>query len=451
MPEPASTIDAPPPSDKPTVIPEPAAGEKPPEDFMGDIVGELSDLDQGKPMPERDDRGKFKSAGEKPPADKSKSKPAAKPDATKPPEGETKPPEGETKPPEGETEPAKPVKAAAIREAYDGLKKKVEKELQPEIQRLRSKVQELETKGSGEIGEVRQKLETAQKENGELRRQLAYHDYTQDEEFRKKFAEPYEQAWADAVAEFRELTVRDQDGTDDLGDPKYKVRPADENDLLRLANMKLSEMDEEAQKMFGASAARAVNHVQNIRRLSAAQSKALKEAETRAVEWKKQNTEARQKDHQERNRIWDGLHEELTKKFPKAYTPNEGDEDDGKAFTKGFALADLLFLGHKGLTEDQIESLPKNLRETVKEGKRLSTAQQVQLHALARLKMANHDRQLVTIKKLRAEVEELKKSLGEYEKSEPHGGKPKDGIAVGSKAWDEQVSDELQALDRKDR
>jgi len=139
----------------------------------------------------------------------------------------------------------------------------------------------------------------------------------------------------------------------------------------------------------------------------------------------------------------------LEEKLPKAFKANEDDADDVASHLKGFAMADLLFKGNGSLTPEQIENLPPDLRDTVRANQPLSDVQRVRLHAIARLKMANHDRKVVALNKATARIAELEKTIADYEKSEPAAGKAgSGGSKVGDKPWDEEVADELKALDK---
>ena len=363
-------------------------------------------------------------------------KPDAKPDA--------KP---DDKKPADKTEPVKPVKAADLRTAHEKLKKRVQEEYEPQLQTLKAKVQELESRKPAEDpAPVMAKLTALEKRNEELERHIQYVDYTKSQEFTKKYEEPYQEAWQEATAEFRELTVREPDGVDEMEEPKFRTRPADENDLLKLANMRLSDMDAAATEMFGHSAARAIAHIQNLKRLSKAQNLALDEAKTKAKEWTSQRSMESQGRAKAMAEAWQGVNKSLEEKFPKAFQVDASDPDDAAAHAVGFALADLMFAG---VTPDRADSLPQAFRDTVKAGKPLSDAQRVQLHAIVRLKAANHDRKVVALKKATARIAELEKSLAEYEKSAPRAGKAGESNATDTgKDWMAQAEDEIGALDK---
>jgi hypothetical protein len=431
--------------------------DKSPADFMADIVGDFTEMEAGKPAPSisRDDKGKFVKPDK--PKEAAPAKPSEKPDKVEKPEGEPKPveddkPKEEDKPKEGEkAAEIKPVKAAELRTAYEGLKKKVKEELEPEVQRLRAKVKEFEGKPAQEAGPLLEKVKALEERNSQLEKHIEYVDFTQSKEFLTKYAQPYRDAWDQAVADFRQLKVREQTGEDETtGEPVFKSRAASEADLLQLANMDLADMDESAQKMFGASAPRAISHIETLKKLSAAKSRAEEDARNRAGEWKTQRVTEAQTRTQKLAETWTEINKSLQERFPKAFQPEEGDADDKAAHTKGFALADLMFVGEQGLTPEQIEALPSGFRDTLKAGKPLSDAQKVQLHALARLKIANHDRKVAALKKAHARIQELEKAVADYEKSEPAADKAgsSDGKVTAPKDWLESAADEIRALDK---
>lgn len=430
----------------PAAPPPPPPTDKPPADYMADIIGELEQMDAPAPPPE--------------PKPKKADKPVAKPPETKAPAAEPKPEKDAEKPPEtppkpAAEEPPKPVKAAELRTAYETLKKRFKEEYEPELQRTKAKLQELEAKVATVDEPAKQSLEKLQsnlkqveQRNEELENRIRYVDYTRSKEFVTKYQQPYRDAWNEAVTEFRELSVREPAGEDENGDPKFTTRPADENDLLRLANMRLAEMDETATRIFGASAPRAISHIQNLKKLSSAQAKALEDAEKRSKEWYQDQESQAQNSQKSRAAAWLEINKALEDRFPKAFKPDDADAEDKTAHTKGFALTDLMFHGPKGITPEQVEALPAGFRDAVKSGQPLTEEQNVKLHSLVRLKAANHDRQVAALKKAQARIAELEKSLAEFEKSEPGGGRLEPAPKPGDKDWLEQAEQELKSMDK---
>lgn len=437
MPAPAAAPAAAPP---PPETPPPSPGERPPSEWLSDIESDLSDLEAGKSPPQRDDKGKFKAP--------EKAAPVAKP-AEKPPEKPVERPPDEKPPEAPPAEPPKPVKAAQLREAYDGLKKRVREELEPQLQRLQAQVKDLESKQPQETAPILEKIKALEQRNAQLENQIEYVDFSQSREFETKYEAPYREAWNDAIGQFRSLKIRKPSGIDEnTGEESFTLEPADENTLLALANMEDGEMDETAHKWFGVSAPRVIQRVEKVKDLFRQRMKALEEAKTKGVEWKtKRITEFQERTKYLRT-TWEEINKALKEKFPKAYSPEEGNAEDAGAHTKGFALADLMFLGGESLTPEQVEALPASFRESVKSKKPLSEDQKVQLHALARLKIANHDRKVVALRKAMTRIAELEKALAEYEDSTPKGGRTPGAPRSQSKDWQDEIADELKALDK---
>lgn len=418
----------------------PPATEHAPADFMAQELADFAEMDKAPEFQPgaargRDDKGRFNKATEKPP----EQAPVKAPEEVQKPAEETAIKPGETPPPKS------PMRT--LGEKYEGLKKQVESEYKPTIQKLQSKVEEL-TKQAADPA-IAERLKAAEARADAAERKLEVEAFTKSQKYVNEYEKPYVDQWNRTAAQFKELTIKEQTGTDELGEPVYQSRPADENDLLKLANLKLSEMDEAVTKMFGASAPRVIQHIEKLKELATARRNAAQTAEETAKKARDEQRTSEETRVKSLANTWTEVNRALEEKFPKAYKPDEGDAEDAAAHTKGFALGDLLFLGEKALRPEQIEALPESFRETLKVKQPLSDAQRVQLHALARLKIANHDRQVERTKKLQARVAQLEKDLADYEKSEPggrpgaHETKPGEG-----KDWLETAEAELHALDK---
>lgn len=431
----------------------PEASDKAPAEFMADIIGDFAEMDAGRTPAPRDDKGKFKSP-------ESTKKPAAKKSPEKAPEAKVEKPKEQTTEPEKPAEGEKPKTEEApqpksymrtLGERYDNLKKQVEKEYKPEIQRLQSRVKELETAKPEDNGASAQ-LKALQERNEHLEKVIAFRDFTEDKTYQENYVRPYSEAWKVAVDQFSKLRVREPDGTDEsTGEPKFKTRQATTADILRLGSMNEADLDETAQREFGASSARVIAHIEKLRELSSAKDRAESEARERAVEWKKQQQASVESQTGKMAKIWSEVDKDLREKLPAAFSVDSEDEGDKTAHTKGFALANLAFMGEKSLSPEQIETLPTAFRDTLKEGKPLTEEQRVQVHALTRLKAANHDRLMAKLKVAQGEIAELRKSLEQYEKSEPDAAKA--GARQSSDGKSEyqsmdQIEEELRALDK---
>jgi hypothetical protein len=344
--------------------------------------------------------------------------------------GEVVPPkEGEAGPKPGEEQAGRPMKAATLRQAFEELKKEKREILEPKIQSLESKLKEIETAGGQVPKQFQEKLAATEKRNAELEAHIEFLDYEKSTKFEKEHKQPYSEAWFSAVADFSQLKVREATGElGEDGQPIYRMRQATDQDLLKLGNLDLSEMDEEAEAMFGKSAPRVIRHVERVRELATAQDKALKDAKSRAGEASKMRSFQMQQYQQQEHSFWEQCNKEIAEKFPAVFGPVEGDADGNALLQKGFEEADRLF------SPD-----PKAKPQTA--------AERIQFHTKLRNKIANHDRLFRQNKSMKAELEEAKKALAEYEDSAPpagRGGSPR----APSKDFMQEVDAELDKMDK---
>lgn len=323
--------------------------------------------------------------------------------------------EPEPQQPEGE-----PVKLNDLRSAYSTLKKRVKDEFEPKIQTLEAKVKELESVNPGEVKTLQSRLEAAEKRRDELESRISEVDYKSSKEFREKYEKPYVQAWADAMADLKELTVELENGTS---------RAATQEDLVKLANLPLGEARRLAKAIFGDSADDMMAHRRKIIDLSNAQANALEESRTVAAERAKLSETDRRSQSEKANALWKEANSQIVTKWPKMFAPVEGDAEGNDLLTKGEALVDRVFTPTP-------ETAPKTPEEAIR------------LHALIRNKARNHDRLALWLKKSRERVKELETTLAQYEASGPTGGLAR-GPSGGGKGAMEDINAEIDELDRK--
>lgn len=383
----------------------------------------------------------------KPAPVKQAAKPAAKPAAEKPIEKPVEKPaekpveKPEDKPADQKPEDqVRPVKAADLRGAYEGLKKKVREEYEPKLAQLEAKVREFESRKPEETAVLAEELKSAKQRRDELEAEIKFVNYEKSAEFRDTYQKPYHEAWQKAMADLSELTITDDDGN---------TRAASPNDLAILANMKLGEARVKAREMFGDAADDIMIHRKIIRDLSDKQAKALEDAKKNAVEREKSEQANRQIQHQEKIRLWQEQNQQLAKKYPNWFGEVEGDAEGNTLLKKGFTLADLHFAGPQGMKPEDIEMLPPKFRDAIKAKGHLTVQEGVALDALLRNKIASHSRLALHLKTARERIKELEKTIEEYEKSEPPAGSGGSGRSGGSSSGMLDAEAELDALDRK--
>ena len=397
----------------PASTPPPAGGDQSSSSWLDEAGRDIEALDVNTPPPDTKGKGTKPDAQAKPP------KPGDKPDDDK----------GKTTPAPDDQTP-KPIRAAELRTAYDNLKKEKREVLEPKIQQLESKIKELEGRQPEDTKPLMEKMTAAEKRAAELESHIQFVDYQRSREFQEKFAQPYTEAWTKAAADFGQLTVRIPDGEDEIThEPKFKSRQATTDDLLYLANLPLTQMDEQAEALFGKSAPRVIRHVERVRELSDAQNKAVADAHKRSGEMVQIRQKQSAEMHQKQTALWTQFNKEIAERYPAMFAPAEGDTEGNTLLQKGFALADRLFAPSR-------ENPPKSLEE------------RVQLHALLRNKIANHDRLARANRLLKAELAEARKELEQFDKSTPPAGGSQ-GARPASRSFIEEANSEIERLNER--
>jgi len=426
-PAPAPKAPAAAPAPKPAAAPK-IPDKQPPADYMAEYENELDSLD---------DRDKAPRAPHKPaakPGDKPVVEPPKVDDNAPPVEEEQTPADEDGQAPAAVADPnldaPEPVKIVDLRNGFRALKKQIKEQYKPEVAKLQSRVKELE-EGSGATKELSAKMEQIQKRNKELEDQITFVDYSHSEEFQTKFVKPYNDAYFRAVADFGQLRVRVPAGRDpETGEEKVTFRPADDKDLIKLANMSLAEMDEEAEAMFGRSAPRVIRHVEKVRELAIAQQEALDNASKNAETRRTENENRLKLNSTKGKEMFDAETKRLTEKYPRFFAKDDADPEGNELLEKGLTMAKRIFM-----------KTPENAPKTAEEA--------VRLHALAFNKIANHDRLARKFKQARARIAELEKTLKEFEDSEPTGGRAGEhGRGGGPTNPIADANAELDALDK---
>lgn len=365
-----------------------------------------------------------------------KPKPAAKPTA------KVEAPKAPEKPADKpKTEPAKePEKPAEVpktfkdlRAGYDNAIKEIKQTWKPKVEALEQEVANLKagvsTNGHAaeEIKSWREKAEAAEKRAAELDSHLKFVDYKKSKEFTEKYERPYNEAWAKAISELNELTVKVRTGTDDVGEPVYGERKATANDMMTLANLPLGEARKAAKEMFGDNADDMMAHRRKIRELSDAQEKALTDAEKAAKETQDNQFNQTKAQAEEAGKLWSAANQTLAQKYPRWFAPADGDDEGNALLQKGFATVDRMFAPTP-------ETAPKTPQEAVA------------LHALIRNKAANHDRLALRVKKANARVAELESELEKFHASEPGADTTSAPGSAGGTDWRAEADAEIDSL-----
>lgn len=413
------------PAPSPLPAPKPAAPapakEAPEAEWLTEVGEDLQDLDEGKPQRVRPPKDETPPKEDDAPPALGKPKPGEKAPVAAPAEDETK-----------------GMGLPQVRKAFNELKKKVASDYEPEVTRLRAQVAELEQRQPVDIKPFEEKLTTAQKRIADQEAVIRFLKYQESEDFKTNYQKPYEDAWKNALNDLAEMDIELAEGG---------TRKPTENDLIRLASMRLGEARAEANRMFGDSADDVMSHVRTVRDLYQKQQTALDNEKKNAAKIAEEHKQTSSRAAAERDAAWETGNAQLAAKFPKWFAKDAEDAEGNALLDKGFAVSDMLFATGQ-MTPERIALLPKSFQDDIKANGRLSPKKQVELHTLIRNKAAGFDRLARRVKSLSAELEEARKTISEYEASEPPGGgsAPTGGSVTGD--YLEEANAELDKLDK---
>lgn len=252
---------------------------------------------------------------------------------------------------------------------------------------------------------VQQRAEAAEKRLQELESEMRYHNFAKTTEFKEKYYEPYEKAWAKAVSEVKQLVVTGEDG---------QSRPATEDDLWRIITQPLGTATALAKELFGNDLGNYVmaHHYGKVRDLAEAQQEALDKARKEGADRELQSVQASTRTRAEVVDLFEQTRQEALAKLD-FLKEKEGDDDWNTALAKA---------------TDYVDSTMKASVLDPKLSKEERT-KLVQRHVAVRNRAIGYAMLKLETKRLKAELAERDKKLASYEKAQPGGGdgKPAEG------------------------
>lgn len=367
---------------------------------------------------------------------RSKAKPAPEPPAGETPPAETpkageQPKPAETpKPPE---QTPKPTETPKVPETPEERKKanpwKLVDTYKNRVGELEKQVAEAKTSSLAEQ-ERRTLTERAEKAETDLKAskdRLRFLDYRNSDDFKKKYEEPYMQAWQRAMGDLRELTVTDEAGNS---------RAITTDDISRVVGMGLQQAREYCDATFGPFANDVMAHRKEIKYLMDSYHSALQEAEkTNAAEWGKKQEEIQNQIKSTGEfitREWNAANQEFSSD-PKAgrfIKPIDGDEEWNSRLQKGFAFVD-----------QAMSQNPADLKHSPEERAKI-----VRRHAAMRNRAAAFGAVRWKLEQAESRISELEEELKKYKESvpSPTGGR-QESTAPAAGSAREQVFAALRA------
>lgn len=315
----ATVIEAAPPSAPTQAAPtpsQPAASTPGIERFMADVMKGV-------------DESPVKAAAKPETKPAAESKPApAKPEAkveTKP--GEKTPDKGAVKPPELKVE-----SSADLRKRLAEVEKSDKARL-TEIETLRKQNEDYQ-KRRFITPEIEKEIEDNKQEMAFLKRQIAESHYERSADFKRDYADPFNNAFKDAINTALEYPItNNEDGT---------TRAATKADFQKVAGAPVSERAAIARQLFGDNALSVLSDARELDRLRSKANEAIR-AHSEKSDSSAKELQRRQDEDQ---KAYDGFRnlrrQELAEKYPEVFGESPDDPELTEAWKSGTEFVDRL-------------------------------------------------------------------------------------------------------------
>lgn len=315
--------------------------------------------------------------------------------------------------PKAEPEKAK-SHTAMLRDAHETLKGKY-KTLEAEHAKLKS----AKPVEDADKPILNNRVTELEKRNQELEERIKFANYEYSDEYKKKYAEPYQKTANDATNRAVQYKVQNPDGTSRnlTKDEFWKiVGIGDENDALVMA-----------ESIFGENNPRVAQVIERRNEILAAHQKgqqAIEDYRTQGVERNKSESEKlaleRSQSESSQKKLverFDTLVKEREESKPEYNKADDGDEQGVKVLNLGSAMGDLAFGRFK---DEQKQYLPQSLQDKMEaNGGKLPPEDMAEVHASMRAAMREAPFVKLKLNRALARQKELEAELAEYKESEP--------------------------------
>lgn len=284
-----------------------------------------------------------------------------------------------------------PTVPKKLREAY-----KRERETRTALEKERDEYKGKLTNAEKSAREALEKeytprVEAAEKRRAEIESEFRFLDYQRSEDYKERYEGPLKEAWKGVADSLEGMKVNLPNGEEADFDLSHVYA------LTRMANPQARKV---ATDMFGTAAPEVMTMRSKIMELSRARDKAVDEWKAKGSEREAQ----REQMHAETVKNWEREVAEYQQEYPDEFGHRDADDEGNGLVDSGMKLARLAILGAglpEGLTTDQ-------RRQRVLDAQRDLT-----------LRASAFGRTRRDLNKARAENDELREKLKEYEKSEP--------------------------------
>ncbi len=261
-----------------------------------------------------------------------------------------------------------------------------------------------------------------EKRNAELEEEIRYHNFAKSKEFSEKYEQPWKDGWADATNTISQLNMTLDDGS---------TRKATAQDLLAIYQLPMDQLDDTAERLFGKSARRVINHVEKLQDMSRAQAKALDNARKTATERGEKATASQQAAQREAAETWNRFNTDISSKL-EILKPKEGDDEWNGKLTAATKLVDESFAHDP--TDPSLA--PEQRADIIK--KRVA----LRNRAIA------YSPLVLEVKRLRAQLKERDDKLAAYANTAPNGGNATPGTSATEKPGMTPMDRAMQRLEK---
>lgn len=312
-------------------------------------------------------------------------------------------------PPADDADKTKPIgKAAELRTAYEGAKKRIA-DLEKEVTEFKSG--KSKPADGEEVARYKETLAQREKRLADLETEIKYVNYEKSSEYQEAYEKPLEKAFSAAWSDLSELVVTESNGD---------TRKATQDDFSSLLRMPIQEAIAKAKEMFGDAATEVLAHRRAIVNLNRARHDAIEKYKKEGGEREKQTSEKHRQQLENLNRIWDETNKEIAEKHPEWFAADEKDPEGSKSLAAGFEMADAAFYGIGKLPVEQL----------------------AKIQATVRNRAAAFGRAAIKLGAANARIAALEKELEAFKKSAPGG----EGSNSAPKTGEISANDELDQI-----
>lgn len=215
-----------------------------------------------------------------------------------------------------------------------------------EARQLREKIEELQKAPprpteSKDVAALTAKLAAAEKRLADYEGTLQLTRYERSQDYKEKYETPWRNHQVEAEADVEQMIVTEPNPDDP---DTSKERPATKADFEEIYALSLGPASRLAYKKFGPEQAPTImQHYRQLHADARAAYNAIADHKTKGDEFEKQTVAQKAQEQQQRDTLWQQVHEKILAKYPQYFDERADDKEWNDALAKGRAISDLKF------------------------------------------------------------------------------------------------------------